>query len=181
MMIDLADLKNRMAKASKAFQNELVNIRAGRANPNMLNKIQVEYYGAPTPLNQLASIQVPEARILLITPYDKSSLKSIEQAIFASDLGLTPQNDGNVIRLTIPILTEDGRKDLVKQVKAEAEKAKVASRNIRRDFMNDLKKDKDLSEDQRHKAEEDVQKVADSEIKDIDQIADNKEKELMEI
>ncbi|WP_412178703.1 ribosome recycling factor [Oenococcus kitaharae] len=180
-MIDLVDLKNRMAKASKAFQNELVNIRAGRANPNMLNKIQVEYYGAPTPLNQLASIQVPEARILLITPYDKSSLKSIEQAIFASDLGLTPQNDGNVIRLTIPILTEDGRKDLVKQVKAEAEKAKVASRNIRRDFMNDLKKDKDLSEDQRHKAEEDVQKVADSEIKDIDQIADNKEKELMEI
>ncbi|EJO01780.1 ribosome recycling factor [Oenococcus oeni] len=180
-MIDLKEVKERMGKVSKAFQNELINIRAGRANPNILNKIQVEYYGAPTPLNQLASVQIPEARVLLITPYDKTSLKAIEQAIFASDLGLTPQNDGSAIRLIIPQLTEDSRKELVKQVKAEAEKAKVAARNTRHDFMSDLKKDNDLSEDSRYRTEDDIQKATDLEIKDIDRIADIKEKELMEI
>ncbi|MHA5094193.1 ribosome recycling factor [Oenococcus oeni] len=180
-MIDLKEVKERMGKVSKAFQNELINIRAGRANPNILNKIQVEYYGAPTPLNQLASVQIPEARVLLITPYDKTSLKAIKQAIFASDLGLTPQNDGSAIRLIIPQLTEDSRKELVKQVKAEAEKAKVAARNTRHDFMSDLKKDNDLSEDSRHRTEDDIQKATDLEIKDIDRIADIKEKELMEI
>ncbi|MDN6899724.1 ribosome recycling factor [Oenococcus sicerae] len=181
MTINLKEVKERMSKVSKALQNDLTNIRAGRANPSILNKVQVEYYGAPTPLNQLASIQVPEARVLLIAPYDKTSLKAIEQAIFASDLGLTPQNDGVAIRLIIPLLTEDSRKELVKQVKAEAEKAKVAARNTRHDFMADLKKDKDVPEDLRHKTEDDIQKATDDEIKELDQIAVNKEKELMEI
>ncbi|KGO20915.1 ribosome recycling factor, partial [Oenococcus alcoholitolerans] len=129
MTINLKEIKDKMHRTSQSLQKELANIRAGRANPSLLNHVKVEYYGVPTPLNQIASVQVPEARVLLITPYDKGSLKSIEQAIFASDLGLTPQNDGTAIRLIIPQLTEDSRKDLVKQVKSEGEKAKVAARN----------------------------------------------------
>lgn len=154
--------KERMSKAGDALRRELGNIRAGVANPSILRNITVEYYGAETPLNQLASVTVPEARVLLITPFDKSVLKGIEQSIFASDLGLTPANDGSVIRLVIPALTEETRKDLAKEVKAESEKAKVAVRNVRRDAMDDAKKalkNNDLSEDEAHNIEDDIQKA----------------------
>jgi ribosome recycling factor len=174
----------RMAKAGEALRRELSNIRAGIANPAILRNVSVEYYGAATPLNQVASVTVPEARVLLITPFDKSLLKDIEQAIFASDLGLTPANDGTVIRLVIPALTEETRKDLAKEVKGEAEKAKVAVRNVRRDAMDDAKKalkNNDLSEDEARKLENDIQKATDDAIKNVDTIAADKEKELLTI
>lgn len=174
----------RMSKAGDALRRELSNIRAGVANPALLRNVTVSYYGADTPLNQLASVTVPEARVLLITPFDKSVLKDVEQAIFASDLGLTPANDGTVIRLVIPALTEETRKDLAKEVKGEAEKAKVAVRNVRRDAMDDAKKalkDSDLSEDEAHKLEDDIQKATDVAVKNIDSIASEKEQELLTI
>jgi ribosome recycling factor len=176
--------KERMSKAGDALRRELGNIRAGVANPSILRNITVEYYGAETPLNQLASVTVPEARVLLITPFDKSVLKGIEQSIFASDLGLTPANDGSVIRLVIPALTEETRKDLAKEVKAESEKAKVAVRNVRRDAMDDAKKalkNNDLSEDEAHSVEDNIQKATDAAIKNVDEIAADKEKELLTI
>lgn len=179
-MVDLNNVKNRMQKAGGALQNEFSEIRAGRANPNILNKVEVEYYGAMTPLNQVASVAVAEARVLVVTPYDANLLKEIEQAIYASELGLTPNNDGSVIRLTIPMLTEETRKELVKEVKALSENAKVAVRNIRRDAMDDAKKDDSLSEDQERKMEEDIQKATDDGIKNIEEITANKEKELLE-
>ncbi len=134
------ETKERMEKAIGAYQRELATVRAGRANPSLLDKVTVEYYGAQTPLNQIASITVPEARMLLITPYDKTALGDIEKAIQKADLGITPSNDGNIIRITIPPLTEERRKELAKLVKKYSEDAKVAVRNIRRDANDDLKK-----------------------------------------
>jgi ribosome recycling factor len=180
MALDLNSVKERMQKSSQMLQSELNNIRAGRANPNILNKITVDYYGTQTPLNQIASISVVEARVLQISPFDMNILKDIEQAINASDLGLNPNNDGSSIRLAIPMLTEETRKDLVKDVKVLGENAKVAVRNIRRDAMDSAKKDNELSEDSKRKYEDDVQKITDSGIKEVESIVADKEKELLE-
>lgn len=179
----LAEAKEKMSKSGDALRRALADIRAGRANASLLNSVKVEYYGVPTPLNQVASITIPEARQLLISPYDESLLGEIEKAIYASNLGLTPQNDDSAIRLVIPQLTEERRKELVKQVKAELEKAKVAVRNVRREAMDDLKKGNkngDFNDDEFHKLEDKVQKETDEGIKNLEKIADEKEKELME-
>lgn len=181
MAFDLTDAKSRMQGAQDALQRELTSIRTGRANPHILDRIEVEYYGAMTPLNQVASISVPEARVLLITPFDKTALEEIIRAINMSDLGLNPSSDGNIVRLMIPQMTEEGRKDLAKQVKTEAEKAKVSVRNVRRDAMDSVKKDKEMPEDDVRKAENDIQKLTDNNIKAIDDIASEKEKELLTI
>lgn len=181
MAFDITDAKARMQGAQDALQRELGSIRTGRANPRILDRIEVEYYGAMTHLNQVASISVPEARILLITPFDKSVLDEIIRAINMSDLGLNPASDGNIVRLAIPQMTEEGRKELAKQVKAEAEKAKVSVRNVRRDAMDSVKKDKELPEDVARKAEDAIQKLTDDNIKAIDAIAAEKEKELLTI
>ncbi|CCF24331.1 MULTISPECIES: ribosome recycling factor [Leuconostoc] len=181
MAFDLTDAKSRMQGAQDALQRELTSIRTGRANPHILDRIEVEYYGAMTPLNQVASISVPEARVLLITPFDKTALEEIIRAINMSDLGLNPSSDGNIVRLMIPQMTEEGRKDLAKQVKAEAEKAKVSVRNVRRDAMDSVKKDKEMPEDDVRKAENDIQKLTDNNIKAIDDIVSEKEKELLTI
>jgi len=176
--------KDRMEKAIGAFTRELASIRAGRANASLLDRISVEYYGAPTPLNQMAGISVPEARLLVIQPYDKTTLGEIEKAIMKSDIGITPSNDGNIIRLAIPALTEERRKDLVKQVKKEAEDAKVAIRNVRRDANDDFKKlekSGDITEDDLRRNGEEIQKLTDSQIERIDSIAKDKENEIMEI
>ena len=173
-----------MEQAIETYQKRLLNIRAGRANASLLDRIQVEYYGAPTPLNQLASITVPEARVLLISPFDKSVLKDIEHAINASDLGINPANDGSVIRLVIPALTEETRKDLAKEVKKVGESAKIAIRNIRRDAMDEAKKQekaKEITEDELKVLEKDIQKVTDEAVKHIDSMTANKEKELLEV
>ena len=146
----MAEAKERMEKAAQSLQRELGQIRAGRANASLLDRITVNYYGAPTPLNQMASIQIPEARVLMITPFDKSILQDVEKAIMASDIGISPTNDGNVIRLVIPQLTEERRKELAKDVKKESENAKIAIRNIRRDAMDAYKKQQkngDITED----------------------------------
>ncbi|HHJ7887494.1 TPA: ribosome recycling factor, partial [Streptococcus pyogenes] len=154
------------------------------ANASLLDRIQVDYYGAPTPLNQLASITVPEARVLLISPFDKSSIKDIERALNASDLGITPANDGSVIRLVIPALTEETRKELAKEVKKVGENAKIAIRNIRRDAMDDAKKQekaKEITEDELKTLEKDIQKATDDAIKEIDRMTAEKEKELLSV
>ncbi|KRL08306.1 ribosome recycling factor [Liquorilactobacillus hordei] len=180
----LKKAQEKMTKAQEALQRELGNIRAGRANASLLNRITVVYYGAPTPLNQIAQISIPEARVLLVTPYDKSSLKDIEHAILASDLGISPANDGSAIRLVIPQLTEERRKEIAKEVKAEAEKAKIAIRNIRRDAIDELKKAQkngDLTEDDLHNLEEQAQKLTDSSVKSIDGIQAEKEKEILDV
>ncbi|MFV0558160.1 MAG: ribosome recycling factor, partial [Enterococcus sp.] len=156
--------QEKMQKAAESLQRELGSIRAGRANASILNRVQVVYYGAPTPLNQLASITIPEARVLLITPFDKTIIQDIEKAILSSDVGITPANDGNVIRLVIPQLTEERRKELAKEVKKEAENAKIAVRNVRRDAMDTFKKqqkDGDITEDDLRGYEKDVQKLTD--------------------
>ncbi|MDM8222150.1 ribosome recycling factor [Limosilactobacillus vaginalis] len=178
----LYEAKDKMAKSGDALRRTLADIRAGRANASLLNGVKVDYYGAPTPLNQVASITIPEARQLLVTPYDESSLDNIEKAIYAANLGLTPQNDGSAIRILIPQLTEERRKELVKDVKAELEKAKVAVRNVRREAMDDLKKgnkDGDFNDDEFHDLEKKVQTETDNGIKNLENIAADKEKELM--
>ncbi|MFD3204429.1 ribosome recycling factor, partial [Bacillus sp. LR_5] len=160
----LTQTKEKMEKAIAAYQRELATVRAGRANPSLLDKVTVEYYGAQTPLNQLSSINVPEARMLVITPYDKTAIGDIEKAILKADLGLTPTSDGNMIRIAIPALTEERRKELVKVVKKYAEEAKVAVRNVRRDANDDLKKlekNGDITEDELRASTEDVQKLTD--------------------
>jgi ribosome recycling factor len=180
----LKETKERMDKAIASLKRELATIRAGRANPSILDKVQVEYYGALTPLNQLAGITVPEARLLIIQPYDKSSIGDIERAILKSDLGITPNNDGEIIRIAIPALTEERRIELVKVIKKMAEEAKVAVRNIRRDANDQLKraeKDGDTTEDDLRRSTEEVQKATDQNIKNIDDIIANKEKEIMEV
>lgn len=180
----LANAKERMTKAISAYTRELASIRAGRANASLLDRLSIDYYGAPTPVNQLAGISVPEARLLVIQPYDKSVLGEIEKAILKSDLGLTPSNDGNIIRLTIPQLTEERRKELVKVIKKDSEEAKVAVRNIRRDANDDLKKLEkggEITEDELRGYSEDIQKLTDEYISKIDQITKEKEKEVLEV
>ncbi|QED47573.1 ribosome recycling factor [Cytobacillus dafuensis] len=180
----IANTKERMTKAISAYSRELASIRAGRANASLLDRITVDYYGAPTPVNQLAGISVPEARLLVIQPYDKSILGDIEKAILKSDIGLTPSNDGSIIRLSIPQLTEERRKELVKQVKKESEEAKIAVRNVRRDANDDLKKlekNGDITEDDLRGYSEDIQKLTDEQIAKIDSITKDKEKEVLEV
>ncbi|HAA08872.1 MAG: ribosome recycling factor [Syntrophomonadaceae bacterium] len=180
----LSEAEDRMKKAVEYLTKDLATLRAGRANPAMLDKVMVDYYGEPTPLNQLANITVPEARLLVIQPWDKSSMADIEKAILKSDLGVTPNNDGNVIRIVIPQLTEERRKELVKVVKKRGEEAKVAVRNIRRDANDMLKsseKEKMISEDEAKRGSEEVQKATDKYIKDIDVILAAKEKDIMEV
>lgn len=175
--------EEKMKKAHQALERDLGSIRAGRANASLLVKVSVDYYGAPTPLNQMASISIPEPRVLLVTPYDKSVLNDIEQAILVSDLGINPANDGTAIRLVIPQLTEETRKDLAKSVKAEGEKAKVAVRNVRRDAMDTLKKGNkngDYNDDEFHDLEKQTQTITDQAIKVVDEIVANKEKEVLE-
>ncbi|MGO4960717.1 ribosome recycling factor [Jeotgalibaca porci] len=179
----LNNATDRMKKAEASLERELGSIRAGVANASLLDRIEVEYYGALTPVNQLASINIPEARMLTITPYDKSSLGDIERAIYQSDLGISPTNDGTLIRLVIPALTEERRKDLAKLVGKNSENAKVAVRNIRRDAMDALKKAEksgDISEDELHVNEKKVQELTDASTKRIDEIAAKKETELLD-
>jgi len=180
----IATTKERMDKAVQALSRELATIRAGRANASLLDKVSVDYYGAPTPVNQLAGVSVPEARLLVIQPYDKTILGEIEKAILKSDLGLNPSNDGSIIRIAIPALTEERRKELVKLVKKEAEEAKVGIRNIRRDGNDDLKKlekNGEITEDELRGYTEDIQKVTDAHIQKIDEVAKEKEKEIMTV
>ena len=180
----IAAAKEKMTKTISALTSEYNSIRAGRANAAVLDPIRVDYWGTPTPINQMAAISVTEARILVIQPWDKSALKLIEKAIQASDLGINPQNDGVVIRLTFPPLTEERRKALTKDVKSLAEGSKVAVRNIRRDAIEKLKAMKkagDLTEDDLSDAEKEVQKLTDDFIKQVDAVAEKKEEEIMAI
>lgn len=187
IIIDKKALKpyeERMDKVIDNLQNNLNKIRAGRANPHVLDQITVEYYGAPSPLNQVANVSVPEPRLIQIQPWDASLLKEIEKAIQASDLGINPQNDGKVIRLTFPPLTEERRRDLVKQTGSYGEEAKIQVRNVRREFLDQAKswlKDKEISEDVYKDAEDQIQKLTDTFIKSIDDTMAAKEKDLMEI
>lgn len=165
------------------YQHEIGNVRAGKANASILNPVKVNYYGAPTPLNQMASVTIPEARVLMVSPYDKSSLGDIEKAILASDLGLNPANDGDVIRLVIPQLTGERRQELAKEVGKIAEQGKVAIRNIRRDAMEDVKKQQknsDITEDDLRSLEKDIQKLTDDAIKEIEEASDAKSAEITE-
>lgn len=180
----IANTKDRMAKAIQSYSRELASVRAGRASASLLDRINVDYYGAPTPVNQLAGISVPEARLLVIQPYDRSVLGDIEKAILKSDLGLNPSNDGTLIRIMIPQLTEERRKDLVKVVKKASEEAKIAIRNIRRDANDDLKKlekNGEITEDAQRGYSDDIQKLTDDHIAKIDQITKDKEKEILEV
>ncbi len=180
----LKDCESHIQKSIHVLHDDLGTIRTGRANPGLLEKIQIEYYGSPTPLMQLASVSVPEPRQLLIKPYDKTTLKAIEKAILASDLGLTPNNDGQVVRLNLPPLTEDRRRDLVKKVHHRVEEARVALRNIRRDSMKDIKDyetEKMISEDDRKRGEEELQKMVDRYMAELDKISYTKEQEIMEV
>lgn len=176
--------KEKMTKSISALNSEYNSIRAGRANPAVLDPIRVDYWGVPTPVNQMAAVSVAEARILVIQPWDKSALKLIEKAIQASDIGINPQNDGTVIRLSFPPLTEERRKTLVKDVKSTAENSKVAIRNIRRDAIEKLKtmkKNSEITEDDLKFGEGEVQKITDDFIKQVDAVASAKEAEIMEI
>ena len=182
--MNLQELEDRMQKSIEVFERNLSEIRAGRANPAILNKISVEYYGVPTPINQVAGISVPEARMIVIQPWDASVLKAIEKAILASDIGLNPNNDGKVIRLNFPELTEERRKELVKDIKKIAEEVRVSVRSIRRDGMDDLKnelKNSEISEDEKTDLEEKVQKLTDKYVAEIDKILEAKEKDIMNI
>lgn len=180
----IQDAKTRMKKSTENLSRELAQINAGRANSNLLAGVQVDYYGAPTPVQQLASINVPEARLLVVSPYDKTSLADIEKAIIAANLGVNPTSDGDVIRIMVPALTEERRKEIVKEVKKTGENAKVSIRNIRRDANDTLKrqeKDGDISEDELRNGSDEVQKNTDSSIKEIDQLVADKEKDIMSV
>jgi ribosome recycling factor len=185
-MIDefLADAEQRMHKSVDSTRNELATVRTGRASPHLLDRINVDYYGTQTPLKQLATIATTDARLLTLTPYDKSSIASIEKSILESDVGLTPNNDGNVIRLQIPELTEDRRKEMVKVVHGVAEEGKVAVRNVRRDVMHDLrelKKEGEAGSDEEHRAEAELQRLTDEAIGEIDGLLKGKEEEILEV
>ena len=184
MAVDFTDYGRRMEKALDHLQEEFGAVRAGRANPRVLDRISVEYYGSETPLNGVATISSPDARTLVVSPWDTKLLKEIEKAIQMSELGINPQNDGRVIRLIFPQLTEERRKELVKQVKKYGEEAKVAMRNIRRDgmdYVKKLKKNSEITEDDQKKAEKDLQTLLDKYIKKVDEALAAKEKELMAI
>jgi len=180
----LKDCESHMQKSIHVLHEDLTTIRTGRANPGLVEKLLIEYYGSPTSLMQLASISVPEPRTLMIKPFDKTTLKAIEKSIMASDLGLTPNNDGQVIRLNLPALTEDRRRELVKRVHHRAEETRVAIRNIRRDSMKDIKdfeSEKMISEDDRVRGEEELQKLTDRFMAEVDKICYIKEQEIMEV
>jgi ribosome recycling factor len=180
----MADSEGRMKSALQILEEDLAGVRTGRASPALVEKLHVDYYGAPTPLMQLASISVPEARQLMIKPYDPSTIKAIERAIMASELGLNPNNDGKAIRLNLPPLTEERRRDLVKFVHARLEESRVAMRNVRRDTIKDLKEyehEKLITEDDLKKAEEELQKMTDRYTQHVDQVGQKKEKEIMEV
>jgi ribosome recycling factor len=180
----LADGKERMAKSVEACRHELATVRTGRASPHLLDRVLVDYYGTETPLRQLSQIAATDARLLTLTPYDKNAIKSVEKAILESDLGLTPSNDGNVIRLQIPELNEERRRDLVKVVHNVAEECRVAVRNIRRDVMHDLrelKKESEIGEDDERRAEADLQKRTDGAIAEIEALLKAKEEEILEV
>ncbi len=174
----------RMEKTVTVFENNLAEIRAGRANPAILNKVKIDYYGVPTPISQVAGISVPEARMIVIQPWDTSVLKEIEKEILKADIGINPNNDGKVIRLNFPELNEERRKEIVKNIKKMAEDAKVAIRSIRRDGIEEFKKkqkDSEITEDELKMAEDEVQKITDKNINEIDKLLENKEKEVMSV
>jgi ribosome recycling factor len=180
----LADAKDRMGKSVESTRHEFGSVRTGRASPALLDRITVDYYGTLTPLKQLATINAPEARLLTIQPYDKGSIKGIERSILESDVGLTPSNDGNLIRLAVPELTEERRKQLVKVVRHIAEEGRVAVRNIRRDVMHDLRELKEAGEagsDDEHRAEQELQKLTDARVNELDELLGHKEAEILEV
>ena len=178
------EMKEKMDKTISVFEENLSEIRAGRANPAILNKIKVNYYGVPTPISQVAGISVPEARLIVIQPWDMSILKEIEKEILKSDIGINPNNDGKVIRLNFPELNEERRKEIVKEVKKLAEEAKIAVRAIRRDSIDQfrkMQKNSEITEDELKSAEEEIQKITDMKTDEIDKILENKEKEVLSI
>ena len=181
--MDYSEIKEKMSKTIEGLTSKLSEVRAGRANPAILNKIKINYYGTPTPIQQVGNITVPEARMIQIAPWEKSLIREIEKAIMASDIGITPNNDGSVIRLVFPELTEERRKDLVKDVKKKGEEAKVAIRNIRRDANDAFKKlaKTEISEDEIKDLEDSVQKITDKYIKDVDKAVEDKSKEIMTV
>ncbi len=180
----LADAKLRMGKAIEALRHDLATVRTGRASPGLIEQLRVDYFGSPTPLNQLASISAPEARLLTIQPWDKGSMEIIEKAIMLSDLGINPSNDGTIIRLVIPQLTEDRRRELVRMVHKKIEDGHIAIRNVRRDgheMLRDLQREKEISEDEEHRAQEQLQKVTDGFVAQADELGQDKERELLEV
>ncbi|HEX6229819.1 MAG TPA: ribosome recycling factor [Solirubrobacterales bacterium] len=180
----LKDARDRMGKSVEATRNELATVRTGRASPHLLDRITVDYYGTPTPLKQLANVAATDARLLTVTPFDKSTIEAIEKAIRESDVGLTPSNDGNLIRLQIPELTEERRREMVKVVHGVAEEGRIAVRNIRRDTMQDLrelKKEGEAGEDDERRAEADLQKHTDEAVAEIDALLKGKEEEILEV
>ena len=182
--MDYTEMQERMDKTIENLEEKLSEIRAGRANPAILNKVKIDYYGTPTPINQVAGVSVPEARLIVIQPWDVSVLKEIEKAILASDIGINPNNDGKVIRLAFPELTEERRKDLVKDIKKMAEEAKIVIRTIRRDGIEEAKQEQkngDMTEDELKQAENEIQKLTDKSVEEIDKILANKEKEVMSV
>ena len=182
--MDYKNIEERMNTTISVYEDKLSEVRAGRANPAILNKVKIDYYGTPTPINQVAGVSVPEARLIVIQPWDVSVLKDIEKAILASDIGINPNNDGKVIRLAFPELTEERRKELVKDIKKMAEEAKVAVRAVRRDGIDEAKtkqKNSEITEDELKNAENDIQKLTDKKIEEVDKILENKEKEIMSV
>ena len=182
--MDYKNIEERMNKTISVYEEKLSEVRAGRANPAILNKVKIDYYGTPTPINQVAGVSVPEARLIVIQPWDVSVLKDIEKAILSSDIGINPNNDGKVIRLAFPELTEERRKELVKDIKKMAEEAKVAVRAVRRDGIDEAKtkqKNSEITEDELKNAENDIQKLTDKKIEEVDKILENKEKEIMSV
>lgn len=182
--MEFKEIEEKMDKTLSVLQENFAEVRAGRANPAILNKIKVDYYGVPTPISQVAGISVPEARLIVIQPWDMSILKELEKAILASDIGITPNNDGKVLRLAFPELNEERRKQIVKDIKKTAEEAKVSIRSLRRDGLDKAKKDQkegNITEDDLKNAENEIQKLTDKKIEKIDEILANKEKEIMSI
>ncbi len=182
--MDYNKYEEKMIKSISVFEENLAEIRAGRANPAILNKISIDYYGTPTPINQVAGISVPEARLIVIQPWDASILKEIEKEILKSDIGINPNNDGKVIRLVFPELNEERRKEIVKDIKKMAEEARVAIRSIRRDAIDDAKamqKNSEITEDELKSAEDNIQKLTDKYVDEIDSILEKKEKEIMSL
>ena len=183
-MSDYKNIEEKMDKTISVLEENLAEIRAGRANPAILNKVKIDYYGVPTPINQVAGISIPEARLIVIQPWDASILKEIEKEILKADLGINPNNDGKVIRLAFPELTEERRKELVKEIKKIVEDSKVASRSIRRDGIDEYKtmqKESLITEDDLKRAEDDIQNLTDKKIAEIDKILENKEKEILSV
>ena len=182
--MDYTNIKEKMEKCINVYSEKLSEVRAGRANPAILNKVRIDYYGTPTPINQVAGVSVPEARLIVIQPWDMSILKEIEKAILASDIGINPNNDGKVIRLAFPELTEERRKELAKEIRKIAEEAKVSIRAIRRDGIDEAKakqKNSEITEDELKSAETEIQKITDKNIEEIDKILANKETEIMSV